>query len=181
MIGETQLYRREKDPMVAKLSLISLMDIFTILVFFLLLNSGETQNIETVKFVTLPDSISGTSLHDELTIFVGEETVKFGDEQTFVVAELFKDLNKTIEPLALALEATTLSLGELNEGEKKNGLAVTIMPDKNVDYEILKSVMETCRDKNYRNISLAVNKVEGQPFAAGDVALLGVTAPGKGG
>lgn len=181
MIGETQLYHREKEPVVAKLSLISLMDIFTILVFFLLLNSGETQNIETAKFVTLPDSISGTSLHDELTIFVGEESLKFGDDQIFSVSELFKDLSKPIEPLALALEANTLALGELNDFQEKTGLSITIMADKGVSYEVLKTVMETCRDKNYRNISLAVNKIEGTPFTAGEIAVPSAVVPQSGG
>ena len=105
--------------------------------------------------MTLPDSISGTSLHDELTIFVGEESLKFGDDQIFSVSELFKDLSKPIEPLALALDANTLALGELNDFQEKTGLSITIMADKGVSYEVLKRVMETCRDKNYRNISLA--------------------------
>lgn len=159
MIGETLLYKRSSNPEVAKLSLISLMDIFTILVFFLLLNSGESQNVETAKFVSLPDSISGSELHDEFTIFVGVDEIMFGDEQVFLVADLFKDLGKPIEPLSLALEKNTQGLGELNAFQKKLGLSVTIMADKSVDYEILKAVMETCRDKNYRNISLAVNNV----------------------
>ena len=181
MIGETQLYHREKDPVVAKLSLISLMDIFTILVFFLLLNSGETQNIETAKFVTLPDSISGTELHDELTIFVGEESLKFGDDQVFSVSELFKDPSKPIEPLVLALDANTLALGELNDFQKETGLSITIMADKGVNYEILKTVMETCRDRNYRNISLAVNKIESEPLTVGDITVPSAFAPQTGG
>ena len=41
---------------ITKMNLTSLMDVFTILVFFLLVNSGSVEVMEAPKTVTLPES-----------------------------------------------------------------------------------------------------------------------------
>ena len=43
--------------MVTRMNLTSLMDVFTILVFFLLVNSSSTEVLETPKQITLPASV----------------------------------------------------------------------------------------------------------------------------
>ena len=166
MIGETSLYQRPKEPVVAKLSLISLMDIFTILVFFLMLNSGETQNIDVKRFVSLPESISGTALHDEISIVVDSEAVVFNETVIVDVETILAAPGEKIEPLAQLLTDNTEKLGDLAKQQRKTGYAITIMADKDVNYELLKSIMETCREENYRNISLAVNQVNGSGVPA---------------
>ena len=40
------------------LNLVSLMDIFTILVFFLLVNSGDVQTLPNAKDMALPESVA---------------------------------------------------------------------------------------------------------------------------
>ena len=42
----------------SQLNLVSMMDIFTILVFFLLVNSGEVNTLPSTKDVQLPESIA---------------------------------------------------------------------------------------------------------------------------
>jgi len=159
MIGSTFLYQRKKAPFAAKLSLVSLMDIFTILVFFLLLNSGKSENIENVRFVELPGSTTGTVPHKELIVSINKDEVWLEGEVVAKVADITADPDGVIQPLADALARNTENKKEFTGFEKENGLAVTIMGDKWVPYEILKSVMATCRLQDYRNISLAVNHV----------------------
>lgn len=171
MMSQTSLYQRPKESIVAKLSLISLMDIFTILVFFLMLNSGETQKIDAAKFVELPDSIAGKSLHDELTIFVDEESIFFDDAEIVDIATVLAAPDKTITALQQVLVQHTESLAELAMMQEKAGFGITIMADKDVSYEVLKSVMETCREENYRNISLAVNRIGGEDIPLGGSAV----------
>ncbi len=159
MIASTFLYKRKKSPFGAKLSLISLMDIFTILVFFLLLNSGESDTIENSRFVELPASTTGTSPHEDLVVSIGKEEVWLDGVMVAKVADIVAKPDDVIETLATALTAYAESKGELTGFEKQNGLAITIMGDKWVPYALLKSVMATCRLNDYRNISLAVNQV----------------------
>lgn len=170
MIGQTTLYQKPKESAIAKLSLISLMDIFTILVFFLMFNSGETQNIETAKIIKLPDSVSGKSPRAELTIFVSEEGIIFNDVEIVTLTSIRQAPSDSIQELKDALIANTEALGKAAQVQEKIGHSITIMADKNVNYEILKSVMETCREENYRNISLAVNRVASQAIKSSTVS-----------
>lgn len=159
MIGSTIFYEKKKQPFAAKLSLVSLMDIFTILVFFLLLNSGESQEIENAKFVELPDSSSGIAPHTDLRITVGDEEIMLNDRVIARVEDVLESSDRVIESLAAELNANTEQLGELSSYERNVGLAVTIMGDRSVSYSLLKTVMTTCQQSNYRNISLAVNRI----------------------
>ncbi|WP_096084795.1 ExbD/TolR family protein [Agaribacterium haliotis] len=186
MIQNSLLLKRRKDELVAKLSLISLMDIFTILVFFLMLNSGETQNIETVKAVDLPNSSSGKSPHTDLTVYVSEEHIIFDEREIAQVAEVLETPEDPIEALQSVLKAQKELMGEDEvKLQEKIGHAITIQADKDVDYELLKVVMETCQLENFRNISLAVNRVQEIPLgspesAAASVASISVTTEGEG-
>ncbi len=47
---------RNRVKMVTKMNLTALMDVFTILVFFLLVNSGSVELVEAPKNVQLPES-----------------------------------------------------------------------------------------------------------------------------
>jgi len=161
MIGSTIFYAREKKSVSPKLSLVALMDIFTILVFFLLLNSGEAQKIENAKFVKLPDSTKGAVPHEELMILVNEEEIWVGKSKIAEVKDVLKGPEDFIEPLEKELVDYREKLGELTPFQQKNGLAVIIMGDKEVPYVLLKSVMATCRRHEFLNISLAVNRVVG--------------------
>lgn len=164
MIGSA-IYQKRKVSMVPRLNLVALMDIFTILVFFLLLNSGEAQKIENAKFIELPDSVSGITPHNELFITVDSETVWIGDTPIVPVAEVMKAVNKPSDVLVKALDAHKASLGELGEYEQKNGLPVTILGNKEVPFALLKTVMASCQQSGFREISLAVNQVIPSSFA----------------
>jgi biopolymer transport protein ExbD len=161
MIGSTIFYARKKPPAVAKLSLVSMMDIFTILLFFLLLNSGESQKIENAKFVNLPDSVSGLSPHNELLIFIDDTKVWLGDIEVATVADVLAAPGKPITGLKQALDEHKAKKAEIEitDYEKHNGLPVTILGSRSVSYELLKTVMATCQGSDFREISLAVNRI----------------------
>lgn len=159
MLSSSFLYQKKKKPFSAKLSLVSLMDIFTILVFFLLLNSGESENIEYARYVTLPDSTTGIAPHQDLVILIGEEEIWLEDQALIKVSDVLKNPKDVIEPLANALSEFTEKKGELTAFEEEKGLSITIMGDRAVPYRLLKSVMATSRQQDYRNISLAVTQV----------------------
>ena len=60
---------------IAKMNLTSLMDVFTILVFFLLVNSGSVEVMEAPKTVELPESVVETKPRETVVIFVSPEDV----------------------------------------------------------------------------------------------------------
>ena len=173
MMGAATAARKQRVGYTTKLNLVSLMDIFTILVFFLLLNSGDSQNLEKAKYITLPDSSSTTNMHDDLVISVAEGAIYIEDTLLVEMGDIIKAPEKRIEPLAAALSEYKEKRGELTGYEKANGLSVTIMGDESVPYVVLKSVMATCNQQNFRAISLAVNQVAGNSFTAPTVSAVG--------
>ncbi len=164
---QTSLTQRRKKNKAAGLNLVSLMDIFTILVFFLLMNSGDSQEIDKATFITLPDSAASGAFHDDLVILVGDSEILIDDETIVSVEEIAQKPGKPIDALTERLKVYLEKKGELNAFEKENGLSVTIMGDQAVPYTLLKSVMATCSQLNFRDISLAVNQVMGPAIATG--------------
>ncbi|MDH4073409.1 MAG: biopolymer transporter ExbD, partial [Gammaproteobacteria bacterium] len=60
---------------VSKMNLTSLMDVFTILVFFLLVNSGSVEVVEAPKDVMLPESQVQSKPRETVVISVSPEQV----------------------------------------------------------------------------------------------------------
>ena len=60
---------------ITQMNLTSLMDVFTILVFFLLVNSGSVELVEAPKNVKLPESQVDTKPRETVVIFVSPEDV----------------------------------------------------------------------------------------------------------
>ncbi|NVJ60214.1 MAG: biopolymer transporter ExbD [Gammaproteobacteria bacterium] len=147
-----------------KLNLVALMDIFTILVFFLLLNSGDAEQLENAKFVKLPDSSTKSAPHVEAMITIGDEKIWFNKEAVLTLEELTKSKQDVIQPLKEVLVAFKDGKPELTPFERENGLSVTILGDKGVSFDVLQYIMNTCTEADFRNVSLAVNRVAPQSF-----------------
>lgn len=177
MLGSSIIINKKQPGPPVKLSLVALMDIFTILVFFLLLNSGDSQTLEDAKFVKLPNSSSETAPHSELVIHVGTDELWLDDQKVADISDIVLAQDKPIELLANALDAFVIKHGHLSGHEQDNGLAVTIMADRDVPYAVLKSVMATCSGQNFRDISLAVNRVAATVFGAADGTAASADAP----
>jgi biopolymer transport protein ExbD len=60
---------------ITKMNLTSLMDVFTILVFFLLVNSGSVEVLDAPKEVQLPESKVEAKPRETVVIFVSPEEV----------------------------------------------------------------------------------------------------------
>lgn len=156
----------KKPAFATKLNLVALMDIFTILVFFLLINSGDSEQLQNAKFVKLPDSSAKAAPYVEASIIIGEEEIWLNDESVVLIEDIVLTKQKLIEPLSVALKEYTEKKEQLTSYEKANGLAVTIMGDKTVSYSLLERVMATCSSENFRDISLAVNRIESSAVVA---------------
>ncbi|MEO0442132.1 MAG: biopolymer transporter ExbD [Pseudomonadota bacterium] len=145
---------------VTKLNLVSLMDIFTILVFFLLINSSDVEILTAEKDIKLPESIASQKPDTTLLIKVSNEDILVGARTIAKVSDVLANPSATIAVLEQELNYQA-SRRPLNEQEKQKGRAVTIMGDKSVPYELLKKIMTTCATTDFRDISLAVSQVAG--------------------
>ncbi|MDZ7767644.1 MAG: biopolymer transporter ExbD [Woeseiaceae bacterium] len=63
--------RHERAKKGGSLNLVSLMDIFTILVFFLLVNSSDVEVLPNAKDIQLPQSIAEEKAKESVVILIG--------------------------------------------------------------------------------------------------------------
>jgi len=142
----------------ASLNMVSLMDIFTILVFFLLVSSSTGEVLPSTKSIKLPESIADKKPKETLTIFVNNTDILVQGRKIASISEVLKTKGLVIEPLKkeLDLQASRL-IGSQSTGKPFNG-EVTVMGDKSLPYKLLKKIMVTSTKANYGKISLAVMK-----------------------
>lgn len=142
-----------------KLNLVSLMDIFTILVFFLLVNSGDVEVLQADKSIKLPASVSDQVPENNLLVVVNATDVMVGGRSVGKITELQIAADK-FAPLEAELKYQAQKAGPLKPEDQLTGRPVTIMADQSLPYETLKKVMATCAASEYRAISLAVTQLE---------------------
>ncbi len=148
---------RQKKGKVAALNLVSLMDIFTILVFFLMVNSSEVEVLQTSSKIKLPDSTSEKQPENRLVILVNDEDLVVQGRPVAQVADLVGADDALIEGLQTELQYQATRKGEVPEG----GFEITVMGDKELPYWLLKRILMTCQTTDFAKVSLAVNKVPG--------------------
>lgn len=146
--------RRGKQQ--SKLNLVSLMDIFTILVFFLMVNSSsDVQVINPDKGIELPVSSADTPPDETLALTVTEQDI-IVNGRSVLKRDALLSFEGEIEPsLKKELDYQARRAGT---PAPENGRPITIVADRELPYELLKKIMSTCVDAGYASISLAVSQ-----------------------
>lgn len=138
------------------LNLVSLMDIFTILVFFLLVNSSEVETLPKSENLQLPESIAEEKAKETVVILIGEVDILVQGEVVAQVAEVLEQKGNDIPALREALKSQNDRVLRRAAQDDIAGREVTIMGDREIPYRVLKKVMATCTQADYGQISLAV-------------------------
>ena len=138
------------------LNLVSLMDIFTILVFFLLVNSSEVETLPNAKDLQLPESIAEEKAKETVVILIGEIDIIVQGTAVAKVADVMATKGNDIPALREALLSQNDRVLRREAQDDIAGREVTIMGDKDIPYRLLKKVMATCTQSDYGQISLAV-------------------------
>lgn len=142
-----------------ELNLVALMDIFTLLVFFLLVNVATGETLPNAKSIKLPESVAEAKPKETLTIMVNDKDILVAGRKIADVPAVLGASSDLITPLKEELELQTRMLinRPRNDGQPFNG-EVTIMGDKEIPYRLLKKIMLTCTQAQYGNIKLAVTQ-----------------------
>lgn len=147
-------HRRGKQQ--SKLNLVSLMDIFTILVFFLMVNSSsDVQVLNQDNAIKLPDSSAQQPPGDVLALTVTDNDILVNG-RVVMKREVLQAFVGQVEP-ALK-EELDYQASRSSAPAPDAGRPITILADRELPYELLKKIMSTCVDAGYASISLAVNQ-----------------------
>jgi len=139
------------------MNLVSLIDVFTILIFFLLSNSG----VETLPAasVHLPESTAKTDPKQTLVVAVNANEIVVEGRKVAEVAPLMAPTNTDDLIPGLKAELDLIAARPVAQAENAaTAHSVTIMGDKDIPYQLLRKVMYTAARADFTNVSFAVNR-----------------------
>lgn len=152
---------------VSKLSLVSLMDIFTILVFFLIVNSSSVDVLEADKHIKLPQSQSKQLAEDALVLLVNDRDIILQGKKVISIEQVLASEQETVAALGQELAYHKQREG-IMDTEQRMG-AITVMGDKKIEYSLLKKLLLTCAKAGFGHISLAVEQAPVNAEGVADV------------
>ena len=156
-----RMERNHKRNKQSALNLVSLMDIFTILVFFLLVSSSSVQQLPNSKDVRLPTSVAKKAPKESLVIAITKNSILVQGNKVSNISDALNNatilIPKLVDELKFHASKSRVIL------QKGMGRTVTIMGDENISYQLLRKILATCRETNYTKIAFAaVQKAKGK-------------------
>ena len=138
------------------LNLTSLMDVFTILVFFLLFHASGGDVMEAPKQIKLPDSAVETKPRETVVIMVSPDSVLVQGKAVINTPELMDAKTDTVAEITERLRQIERNIIGISTKTVVESKEVTILADKSIPFHVLKKIMSTCTGSGYGRISLAV-------------------------
>ena len=149
--------RKGRNQTMVDMNLVSLIDVFTILIFFLLSNATGVELLPSPKAVKLPASVAEKSPKETVVVIVSGVEIIVDGRKVANVADVLGLQGDLIGPLKdeLDLQANRQVIRKENEAQSK---AITIMGDKDIPYSLLRKIMVTCARANFSDVSFAVRR-----------------------
>lgn len=158
-----RMEKHHKRRSVGGLNLISLMDIFTILVFFLLVNSQDVEVLPNAKDLQLPESYAEQRARENVVVMVTADQVLVQGRLVAQVKDVMSQEAIVIPALEKELRLQTERLHRKDNEASVENREVTIMGDRELPYSLLKRIMASCTAAEYGKISLAVTQAAPEP------------------
>lgn len=158
----SRIKKHDTNPGKVSLNLTSMMDMFTIILVFLLKTySTEGMLIQPSEYLTLPTSTIEKSPEVALDLVISKEWIMVNHEPVIKVSEVIASEGLIIQSLKEKLEVYAREAKRMEElyGTKFSG-KVTIQGDKEIPYQLLVKVMATCGKSDHPNMRLVVYKKE---------------------
>lgn len=136
--------------------MVPLMDVFTILVFFLLVNSTASDVMEPPDSISLPASYVDSKPRETVAVMVTEKEILVQGEAVISTAEIMQTTETEIEAImSRLLEQQNRVIG-ISERTVSDSTEVTVLAHKTIPFEILRKILSSCTHAGYEKISLAV-------------------------
>ena len=154
---EKRAQRKARGGAAMDMNLVSLIDVFTILIFFLLSSASGVETLASPKAVKLPLANVEQAPKDTVVLVVSVEEILVEGRRVATVAEAMANDDDLLPGLKAELDvlAARKTVRAENAGL---GQAVTIMADKQIPYRLLRKVMYTCARANFSDVSFAVRR-----------------------
>lgn len=154
--------RKKRNQSMVDMNLVSLIDVFTILIFFLLSNSVGVESLPSPRAVQLPQSNAEQSPRDTLVLIVSPTEILVDGRKVANVADVLAGTGDIISPLKAELDLQQSSRKIVRKENEALGNRLTIMGDKEIPYQLLRKIMITSARSNYSDVSFAVRQGGGK-------------------
>ena len=151
-------FARGKKSGYAELMLTSLVDMFTIIVIFLLQNFSASGDILYMsKDIKLPFAVHGVELERAPAIAVSADAVTLDGKQVAATDDLSKGDVLNVPELedALREEKRKFEFINANNPDKPFRGLVNVQADKKIPFKVIKKVMFACNQSGFGNITFA--------------------------
>jgi biopolymer transport protein TolR len=138
------------------MNLVALIDIFTILIFFLMSSTG-VEVLTSHRSVKLPESSAEKPPHETIVVTVSATEILVGGRAVARVSDALASDDDLIAPLKAELDLQA-SRSVLGAGGAANSQSVTILGDKAIPYRLLRKVMVTAARANFSDVAFAVTR-----------------------
>lgn len=162
MKNSPRLKRKRREIRAPTVTLTSLMDIFIVIVIYLLMNQATGVDVSPPKAIKLPYSVIETSPKQTVVMTVGDTDVVVQGVSVATIAEVLASQEDYIDAVGNRLMKIRESYIGINDESVANSTEVTIMADRSVPFKVLKKLMSTSSSSGYVKISLAVNNKDKQ-------------------
>jgi biopolymer transport protein ExbD len=150
--------RRNRNQSMVDMNLVSLIDVFTILIFFLLSNVGGVETLPSTKHVQLPESMADQSPRETVVVVVSATEILVDGRKVAEVADALTATSDVIAPLQAELELLQSSRLVVRKENEALAKRLTIMGDKEIPYRLLRKIMVTSARANFSDVSFAVRQ-----------------------
>lgn len=158
--------RKARNKTGLDMNLVALIDIFTIMIFFLLSSATGIEILTSPKAVQLPMSTADKLPRETLVVVVTSQDILVDGRRVAGVAEVMAASNDLIEPLKAELDLLgnrrsvrdAAGGGAAGSPTGEGRQAITIMGDKDTPYRLLRKVMATAARANFSDVSFAVTE-----------------------
>jgi biopolymer transport protein ExbD len=155
----SRIKRHNTNPEKVSLNLISMMDMFTIILVFLLKTfTVEGNLIQPSEQLTLPTSTVDIPAEVALDLVVSQQWIMVNSEPVMQMKNVISSTELSIlEPLQKVLQSYAV---EAKKMEQKYGIPfsgkVVIQGDKKLPFHAITKIMATCGQSEYPNMRLLV-------------------------
>ena len=150
--------RRSRNQTMVDMNLVSLIDVFTILIFFLLSNASGVETLPSSKSVLLPESVAELSPRETIVIMVSASEIVVDGRKVASVAEVMAQEGDDIATLQTELALLQSSRQVIRKENEALSKRLTIMGDKEIPYRLLRKIMVTSAHAGFSDVSFAVRQ-----------------------
>ena len=154
---EKRAERKARNKTGLDMNLVALIDVFTILIFFLLSSATGVETLVSTKAVDLPLAMAEKVPKQTVLLVIAGDDIIVDGRRIASVAQVMTAAEDTIPALKAELDVliTRTAVRAENKAEQQ---AVTIMADKQMPYSLLRKVMTTCAQASFADVSFAVRR-----------------------